>query len=80
MFSQNNRFGFHEKSAVIHIVHAFRFVFLYKLYLYTNKMSRAMGFNSQGKMKPSQQYFQLFSSNAGSIFAIESGNQEIVWC
>jgi len=78
MFSQNIRFGFHEKSAVIYIVHAFRFVFLCKLYLYIKKMSRAM--RSKGKMKPPQQYFQLFSSNAGSTFAIESGNQEIVWC
>lgn len=43
-------------------------------------MSRAMGYNSQGKMKPPQQYFQLFSSNAGSTSAIESGNQEILWC
>ena len=43
-------------------------------------MSRAMGYNSRGKMKPPQQYFQLFSSNAGSTFAIESGNQEILWC
>ena len=39
-----------------------------------------MGYNSQGKMKPPQQYFQLFSSNAGSTFTIESGNQEILWC
>ena len=33
-----------------------------------------------GKMKPPRQYFQLFSSNAGSTFAIESGSQEILWC